>query len=576
MVSLTNQARLLAAQEFNRRVIAQRLAAGKGRTSAADIGRLTGVKPIVRAGRVVGLTTQKSATRLNTDRLLRAEIAAQARKRAQKSDLERFLANEQRLLSGNLSLSQVKADILRRKRKGLSKTPAQKVALAQAQGRSDVSALGARAVRKKLRGVGRRQIDTPSQTLAKKRAEAQRARGLGSRPFEDPVFEFGGRTQEEVIARGGTFGRRVAGGRTDVGFIGSQLGRVTAQRQRATSERISFAQSLLGDPFRAAPSANLLGLVGTRRDVAPKSLAARQREGVGFFETEAIPFTEKDAPKRERRISAVRARKIQDKAKATQARFELAQSRKRTDSIENIAVLGTQVFGRETRAGVDPRERLERARETQRETELLRASGLERPALVPATGVAGTSTVTFAPDFPRPRGRALQVSLQETLGFGDVLGARQTPRKGKGKRPKKATPTPTPTPSRSAFGIVGIPDIGGIPEIDIGALFAAPREAARGAVRATGRAVVGAGRGVVEDIGFGGALDFFGSELGRESFGEAFRFFTPRPDGGAPLTVDFTAIVPATGTTPAVSRADVQRDLEQTFGEALDPLSFLR
>ena len=196
---------------------------------------------------------------------------------------------------------------------------------------------------------------------------------------------------------------------------------------------------------------------------------------------------------------------------------------------------------------------------------MLRAAGLERPALVPATGVAGTTTVTFAPDFPRPRGRALRVSLEETLGFGDVLGARPTPRKTTKGRPKKAAPTPSPI----GFDV-------GIPEINIGALFAAPREVARGAVRATGRAAVGVARGVAEDIGFGGAFEFFGSELGRESFGEAFRFFTPRPSGGAPLAVDFTAIVPATGTTPAITSADIQKDLEQTFGEALDPFAFLR
>jgi len=65
MVSLTNQARLLAAQEFNRRVIAQKIARGKRlSTSKSRIGVLTGVKPRVVQGKVVGLTTQKSKTRL--------------------------------------------------------------------------------------------------------------------------------------------------------------------------------------------------------------------------------------------------------------------------------------------------------------------------------------------------------------------------------------------------------------------------------------------------------------------------------------------------------------------------------
>ena len=57
MVSLSNIQRLLAAQAFNRRVIAAKLAAGK-RVSASRIGVLTGFRPKVVSGRVVALTKQ--------------------------------------------------------------------------------------------------------------------------------------------------------------------------------------------------------------------------------------------------------------------------------------------------------------------------------------------------------------------------------------------------------------------------------------------------------------------------------------------------------------------------------------
>ena len=260
MVSLSNVQRLLAAQAFNRQVIARKLAEGK-RVSTSRFGVLTGrvarVDP--RTKRVTGITKTRSATRLQTDRQLRAEIKRQQQVRSKESDLERFLKNERALSTGRLSLSQIKRQIATRKARGLSKTPAQRAALKRAQGRADTTALALRAQRKRGRGIRPSLIQSPSRIRAIQRAEETRAEGLGSSIFTDPQFQFGGRTRKEVIARGGTFGRRVAGE-----TFSSQLGFVRGARIGTSTARIGLAQSLLGNPFEGASSRTLRGVTGAR------------------------------------------------------------------------------------------------------------------------------------------------------------------------------------------------------------------------------------------------------------------------------------------------------------------------
>jgi len=271
MVSLTNQARLLAAQEFNRRVIAEKIAKGKRlSTSKSRIGVLTGVKPRVVQGKVVGLTTQKSKTRLNTERLLRAEIKRQQELRSKESDLEKFLKNEQRLSRGNISRADLNRQIAQRKRKGLSKTPAQKAALQAFTQTGSLSALQARNLRKRARGRTGAQITSPRDLLTGLSSEEARASQLGSAPFADPSFQFGGRSRAEVVRRGGTFGRRVAGQP-----LQSQLDFVSRARKGTSTARIGFAQSLLSEPFRGAGSGILLGFVGSSRPSADPRKRAR-------------------------------------------------------------------------------------------------------------------------------------------------------------------------------------------------------------------------------------------------------------------------------------------------------------
>jgi len=473
MVSLTNQARLLAAQEFNRRVLEARAKAGKKiKVSVKRAGVLTGrIARTDKTGRVVGLTKTKSGTRLNTERLLRKEIETQARLASRETDLERFLKNERRLASGTLSLKQIRRDIARRKAKGLSKSPAQKAALARAIIQQDTRRLGARAGRKKLRGIRPSLIDKPSVTLAKKRAEAERARiDDDFQSVTDPFGRFGGRSRKEVIARGGTFGRRVGGE-----AFSTQLDFVRSARVGSAQRRIGFAQSLLGDPFGGAASSQLLGIVDSQvpsrdpvkrrrgalsqRRLAPRPFENILREGVGFFETEAIPVTRRGLTRRERGLPSTR------RARPTRASLEaqgLLQPRG-----ERIRVLGTQITARgrqgltaevtrrpsdifisgvalsptgqrpaarPTKAGVDPAERLRLAQERQAETELIRATPFAQPPpLTPATG-RPTTTQTFLPTLPIERRRA-DVTLQETFGFGDVLGGtRRKPSKKQKRR----------------------------------------------------------------------------------------------------------------------------------------------
>lgn len=419
------------------------------------------------------MTKTKSRTRLNTEKLLRREIETQARLASRETDLERFLKNERRLASGTLSLKQIRRDIARRKAKGLSKSPAQKAALARAIIQQDTRRLGARAGRKKLRGIRPSLIDKPSVTLGKKRAEAGRARlDDDFQTVTDPLFEFGGRSRREVIARGGTFGRRVGGE-----SFSTQLDFVRTARVGSAQRRIGFAQSLLGDPFGGAASSQLLGIVDSQvpsrdpvkrrrgalsqRRLAPRPFENILREGVGFFETEAIPFTERPLTRRERGLPTTR------RARPTRASLEaqgLLQPRG-----ERIRVLGTRITaaGRQgltatvtrrpsdifisgvalsttgqrpatkrTRAGVDPAERLRLAQEKQRETELLRATPFAQPPpLTPATG-RPTTTQTFLPTLPIERRRA-DVTLRETFGFGDVLGGTRRRKVAKTKKQQR-------------------------------------------------------------------------------------------------------------------------------------------
>ena len=414
------------------------------------------------------MTKTKSRTRLTTERLLKREIETQARLASRETDLERFLKNERRLASGTLSLKQIRRDIARRKAKGLSKSPAQKAALARAIIQQDTRRLGARAGRKKLRGIRPSLIDRPSVTLAKKRAEAERA-GIDDdfQSVTDPFGRFGGRSRKEVIARGGTFGRRVGGE-----SFSTQLDFVRSARVGSAQRRIGFAQSLLGDPFGGAASSQLLGIVDSQvpsrdpvkrrrgalsqRRLAPRPFENILREGVGFFETEAIPVTRRGLTRRERGLPSTR------RARPTRASLEaqgLLQPRG-----ERIRVLGTQItargrqgltaevtrrpsdifisgvalsptgqrpVARRTKAGVDPAERLRLAQERQRETELLRATPFAQPPpLTPATG-RPTTTQTFAPSSPR---RRTSVTLQETFGFGDVLGGTRRRKPSKKRR----------------------------------------------------------------------------------------------------------------------------------------------
>ncbi len=484
MVSLSNIQRLLAAQAFNRRVIAAKLAAGK-RVSASRIGVLTGFRPKVVSGRVVALTKQKSQTRLQTERRLRSEIAFQAKKASRQSDLEIFLKNEQRLLSGRLSLSQIKADIARRKRKGLSKTPAQRTALATAQRRADVSALGLRAIRKRVRGVRPSLIAAPRDILATKRAEAARAESfdLGSNIFADPVSVFGGRTRKEVIKRGGTFGRRV-GGKS----ISAQLDFVRGARVSTSKARIGLAQSLLSDRFGGFSNTRLKGIIGTRSreglsKLTTPTFGQKLREGTGFFTTEAIPITK---PTRRRRLGAALTAQA---LRTAQARRKIG----RRDDLESIFVLGTQFIEparRVTKKGIDPLERLRLARETQRETEALRAEPFgQPPPLTQARGVP-TTTLTFFPSIatqPRVSDDIFPITFPERLkktakqpetvrlpprdDFSTIFSAVSEPAPTKKKKRGKK-----PSPTRTGFGEFdfGFGAIGGIelaPDVTLGEAF---------------------------------------------------------------------------------------------------------
>ncbi len=522
MVSLSNIQRLLAAQAFNRQVIARKLAAGK-RVSASRFGVLTGrvarISPTTK--RVTGITRTRSATRLNTDKQLRAEIKRQQQVRARESDLERFLKNERALAGGRLTLSQIKRQVAARKARGLSKTPAQRAALKRAVGRASTTALAQRAARKRARGIRPSLIQTPAQIRAIQRAEEKRAFGLGSSIFTDPQFQFGGRTRKEQIARGGTFGRRVAGE-----TFSSQLGFVRGARIGTSTARIGLAQSLLGNPFEGASSGTLLGVTGARtrqqlERLTPPTFQQVLRKGVGFFETEPVSIV--TAPKARGRAALVRARKSEDLIKAREARKEFAR-----DDFERIQVLGTQVLERPrrvTRKGIDPLERLRLAQQTQRETEALRAAPFgQPPPLTQARGVP-TRTQTFAPAiFGNGReARQFDVTLRDTIGISD---------RAKITRPKKGAKRPRPSERVDVLGFQAIEParaparepsfleniFGGIFRTEL-----APDVTVGGAVREAGA--------------FGGGFGDFSNIFGAGESVARGELLTARGIGGEPITI---------------------------------------
>ena len=168
---------------------------------------------------------------------------------------------------------------------------------------------------------------------------------------------------------------------------------------------------------------------------------------VGFFTTEAIPFTERDAPKT-RKATLARAKTLQA-ARTQAARRTLARQAAATrpaDDFERIFVLGTRVTERPrgvTTRGVDPVQRLAQARATQRETEALRAIPFQQPPpLTPARGVPTTTQTFFPPPTPATRepqafavtsgGRAEDNIFD--ISFGEE--PKKKKKKAKGKRPK--------------------------------------------------------------------------------------------------------------------------------------------
>jgi len=396
--------------------------------------------------------------------------------------------------------------------------------LKRAVGRESTTALALRAQRKRGRGIRPALIQSPSQIRALQRAEEKRAFGLGSSIFTDPQFQFGGRTRKEQIARGGTFGRRVAGE-----TFSSQLGFVRGARIGTSTARIGLAQSLLGNPFEGASQRTLLGVTGARtrqqiQKLTPPTFEQVLRKGVGFFETEPVSIV--TAPQARGRAALVRARKSEDLIKAREARREVARPR---DDFERISVLGFQAVERPrrvTKKGIDPLERLILAQQTQRETEALRAAPRgQPPPLTQAVGFPRT-TQTFSPAIFG--GGTQGAEARDIIGFTD----RATVTRG---RPRKGAKRPTARP-RERIDVLGVQAIQparaparqpSFLENIFGGLFRtelAPSVTVGGAVREAG--VFGGG-------GFGDFSNIFGAG---ESISRG-ELLTARGLGGEPITI---------------------------------------
>jgi hypothetical protein len=591
MVSLTNQARLLAAQEFNRRVIEQRIAAGKLKASdtVQRLDRLTGfvAKTAQRGGkgRVVGLTKTKSKTRLNTERLLKAEIKRQQELRAKETDLERFLKNERAIVEGRITSQQLKKQIAARKRKGLRATPAQKRALKALERAGSIQRLTARAQRKKGRGIAGRNILSPQELLGIQASEAERASALGGGVFADPLFGFGGRTRREQIERGGTFGRRqgtiLPSGAIGVGESATQqINFVRGARQQSATARIGFAKDLLGGnlfgkSLAGASNRQLLSVIdsskpsadpvkaarGARSQIefAPASFEKILRSGVKEFTTEAVPFTEKDVRRiREGRATQVAARKAEDVAKTAQARRDIARQKRILQETGGISQRGRTLDDLQRSLGVE----LDLANQARAEREF----GFGLPRSAEGIQVAGIQIVSGE---RVPKGKTLTPSqrlakARETQAETDALRGITSPEitrtfgREEVFRPSGAQqPIPALTPARESISVRGQRITEPAPPRDdfFGNLFGGVSEA----VGDAGSALQGL---------FGGAplieSESAGIRIGtREAVGEAFDLF-----GGGGLENIFGAteslargeLIPATGGTGGIQTEPITLD----------------
>ncbi len=360
----------------------------------ANIGVLTGFEAIKdKGGKTIGISKKESATRKNTKKLLQAEIVRQRKIASQRTDLERFLSNEQAISRGQVSSKELKRQIASRKARGLSKTPAQKRASQFFRDQEFSDALDARAKRK---GGGSNRA-----SFATVLSERARAGSLGSDPFADPLFTGGGRSKEAIIGRGGTFGRRVGGQ-----SISSQLSFVSSAKAKSTSGRISFAQGLLSNlNFSGSSQQGLLSIVGQKKLNTPKTFEATLREGQGFFTTVQAPVTKAKITKGQR-ASLVSARKAEDFAKAQDAREQIAgakatTARKQRQNRDDISFLSQSLLSSNLARGAS----------------IERANALARPRI--SRGEAG-----FVEN-PRIQARdalGRQIAQDQIFDFGINLG----------------------------------------------------------------------------------------------------------------------------------------------------------
>ena len=487
-----------------------------------NIGVLTGFEAIKDTrGRTVGISNKESATRKNTRKLLLREIQQQQQKASRETDLERFLKNERAINSGQVGLKELNRQIATRKARGLSKTPAQKRA---SQGFRDFglqTALSARSKRKGGSGV-RADGQTVRASFGGILSERARADELGSSPFADPLFNFGGRTKAQQVARGGTFGAR-AGGQS----ISSQLNFISQTKARSTSARIGFASSLLagldsGGIFSGGSSQqSLLGFVKQKKIATPKTFEQELSSGVGFFTTVQAPVTKPKLTKGQRG-KLVKERKFEDKVKADTARATISATKSATRkaqraNVDDLSRLSDSLLSFNTERGrsieaqnalapprfslglgvsvqrqqaqtprqlefiptrsaftgttervakgqkLTPSQKRKQAEATQRETQLLRDTPFQVGGLVQATG-RPSSTETFFPSLPaRREGSIFDVGLSENLGISDVLSP--TPTRSTKTRSKKGTKARTTAPRtprvRDDFGVLDIGRGGG-------------------------------------------------------------------------------------------------------------------
>jgi hypothetical protein len=232
--------------------------------STPNIEVLSGRQSIVdTSGKVIGLSTEDSASAQGAKNRIITEIQRREIESTKVTDLERFLANESALASGQVSASDLETQIAERKARGLSKTPQQAIAEKRLRDQQTLQNLGDRNVRKIGRGIT---------ILSAKEMENQKSLGR-SQDYTNPNF---------ISAEGSSASFQARAKDNSLGQINSQLDFLKSQRisgSASQKQNEQVARAIAdGSYFSALSDNQLLTITSGQSDPSNRRVAQSASE----------------------------------------------------------------------------------------------------------------------------------------------------------------------------------------------------------------------------------------------------------------------------------------------------------